>query len=80
MILMRESILNRCHLIVLISIAVGSVERSVAPVSIRRNMPEPLPVMLLGRLTVDRAFQKIGIGRAPVRDAMLLTFKASEIA
>lgn len=62
------------------TLAVGSVERSAAPGSLRRNMPDALPVMILGRLAVDKAFQKIGIGRALIRDAMLRTLKASEIA
>lgn len=62
------------------TLAVGSVERAIAPGSLRRNMPEPLPVMLLGRLAVDNKFQKMGIGRALVRDAMLRALKAWEIA
>jgi predicted N-acetyltransferase YhbS len=35
----------------------------------RRNMPDPIPVVLLGRLAVDRTFQGKGMGRALVRDA-----------
>lgn len=62
------------------SLAAGSVERSIAPGMIRRNMPEPLPVMLLGRLAVDRQWQGKGIGRALVRDAMLRTMRAANIA
>lgn len=34
----------------------------------RRNMPDPIPVVVLGRLTVDRAIQGKGAGRALVRD------------
>lgn len=62
------------------SLAAGSVERTLAPGLIRRNMPDPLPVMLLGRLAVDKDFQRMGIGRALVRDAMLRILKAAEIA
>lgn len=62
------------------TLAAGSVERTVVPGSIRRNMPEPVPVMVLGRLAVDRRWKGNGIGRALVRDAMHRTLKAGEIA
>lgn len=35
----------------------------------RRNMPNPIPVVVLGRLAVDRSLQGRGLGRALVRDA-----------
>lgn len=35
----------------------------------RRNMPDPLPVLLLGRLAVDNRFHKQGFGQALLRDA-----------
>jgi GNAT superfamily N-acetyltransferase len=35
----------------------------------RRNMPDPIPVVILGRLAVDQSFQGKGVGRALVRDA-----------
>jgi predicted N-acetyltransferase YhbS len=35
----------------------------------RRNMPDPIPVVALARLAVDRAYQGKGIGQALVRDA-----------
>lgn len=34
-----------------------------------RNMPDPIPVVILGRLAVDQEFQGKGLGRAMVRDA-----------
>jgi GNAT superfamily N-acetyltransferase len=37
----------------------------------RRNMPDPLPVLLLGRLAVDRRYHNQGIGQALLRDAMI---------
>lgn len=37
----------------------------------RRNMPGPLPVLLLGRLAIDRRLHNQGLGRALLRDAML---------
>jgi len=62
------------------SLATGGVERSGAPGGIRRNMPDPIPVMILARLAVARSHQGQGIGRALVRDALLRTVRASEIA
>lgn len=62
------------------ALAAGSVERSVLPGKIRRNMPQPVPVMILGRLAVSKLWQGQGVGRALVRDAMLRTLNAAEIA
>ena len=46
----------------------------------RRNMPEPIPVMVLGRLAVDRAHQGRGLGSALLKDALLRTLNAASIA
>ncbi len=62
------------------SLAVGSVAHEIAPGGIRRNMPDPVPVMILARLAVDRGMQGRGIGRALVRDALLRTVQAADIA
>ena len=43
-------------------------------------MPNPIPVMVIGRLAVDRAFQGRGLGRALLRDAVLRTLQAAAIA
>ena len=50
------------------------------PGRIRRNMPDPIPAMLMGRLAVARSHQGMGIPRGLVRDAILRTLKAAEIA
>lgn len=34
-------------------------------------MPDPLPVLLLGRLAIDRRYHNRGLGQALLRDAML---------
>lgn len=62
------------------SLATGGAERSSAPGGVRRNMPDPIPVMILARLAVARSHQGRGIGRALVRDALLRTVRASEVA
>jgi len=42
-------------------------------------MPEPVPVMLLGRLAVDRRWQKRGLGADLLSDAVLRVATASEL-
>ena len=60
-------------------LSTGSVARKDSPGRIRRNMPDPIPVMLVGRLAVDRTCQGQGIARGLMRDAILRTLKAAEI-
>ena len=62
------------------SLANGSVIRNDAPSKVRRNMPDPIPVMVLGRLAVDINHQGKGIGKGLVKDAVMRTLQASEIA
>lgn len=61
-------------------LATGAVECRQAPGRVRRNMPDPIPVMLMGRLAVDRTQQGRGLGRALLKDAILRTLKAAGIA
>lgn len=61
------------------SLATGSVGHAQAPGRIRRNMPDPTPVMILGRLAVDRTWQGRDLGRSLLRDAVLRTLQAAEI-
>ncbi len=44
---------------------------ATVPKTMRRNLPDPLPVLLLGRLAVDKRCHNQGIGQALLRDAML---------
>lgn len=52
------------------AMAAGAVSRPTATRGVRRNMPEPIPVMVLGRLAVDRRSQGIHLGGALLRDAV----------
>jgi GNAT superfamily N-acetyltransferase len=61
------------------ALASGAVRIAEAPSSLRRNMPDPIPVAVLGRLAIDRAHQGRGLGRALVRDAALRLLQAAEI-
>jgi GNAT superfamily N-acetyltransferase len=60
------------------SLAAGSVLHNEATGKVRRNMPDPVPVALLGRLAVDRRWQGQRIGAALLRDALLRVIGAAE--
>jgi GNAT superfamily N-acetyltransferase len=62
------------------ALAVGAVAHIDAPGRVRRNMPDPLPVMVIGRLAVDQTVQGQALGPALLRDAILRTLQAAEIA
>jgi len=62
------------------TLAVGAVAHAETPGRIRRNMPDPVPVMVLGRLAVDRAFHSCGTGTGLLRDAVFRILQAAEIA
>ena len=55
------------------ALATGSVERLIASGAIARNMPEAIPVIVLGRLAVDVQYQGQRLGSALLKDAMLRT-------
>jgi GNAT superfamily N-acetyltransferase len=61
------------------ALASGAVKQPEAPGRFRRNMPDPIPVAVLGRLAIDQFYQGRGIGRALVRDAGLRLLNAAEI-
>ena len=50
------------------ALASGALTLESAPGRFRRNMPDPIPVAVLARLAVDRAYQGHGVGRALFRD------------
>jgi GNAT superfamily N-acetyltransferase len=61
------------------ALAAGAVEVSAAPGRFRRNMPDPIPIVVLGRLAIDVASQGQGLGRALFRDAGLRILQAAAI-
>ena len=60
------------------SLATGSIELSEAPGKIKRNMPSPIPVMILGRLAVDIDYQDRKIGKGLLKEAVLKTILISD--
>ena len=57
-----------------------TVAHTQATGSIRRNMPDPVPMMLVGRLAVDRNLKGKGLGGALLKDAILRVVQIAEQA
>ncbi len=60
------------------ALAAGNVASTEATGRLRGNMPNPVPVALLGRLAVDRAYHGRGLGRALFRDAARRILNAAD--
>ena len=61
-------------------LANGAIAQTISTGKVKRNMPAPIPVMIIGRLAVDQNWQAKRIGKPLLRDAILRTLQASEIA
>lgn len=61
------------------ALATGAIVSELAPRGLRRNMPNPIPVMVLGRLAVDSGWRNHGLGKALLRDAILRSVQVSEL-
>jgi len=59
-------------------LATAAVARASVAGKVRRNMPDPIPVILLSRLAVDRKEHGRGLGKHLLRDAMLRTLQVAE--
>lgn len=63
------------------SLAVGSVEPAAAAPRVTKGMPQhPVPVMILTRLAVDSSHQRVGMGKALLKNALRRTAQAADIA
>ncbi|MPV65286.1 GNAT family N-acetyltransferase [Burkholderia sp. BE17] len=60
------------------ALASGAVDLTASPGRVRRNMPDPVPVVVLARLAVDRIWQRRGLGRGLMRDAGLRIAQAAD--
>ncbi len=61
------------------ALATGSISQSQVSGRIRRNMPDPIPMVLLARLAVDRTRQGKGLGRGLFRDAAMRVSQAADL-
>lgn len=52
------------------AMAAGAVSHREATGAVRRNMPDPVPVLVLARLAVDRRIRGLGLGGALLQDAV----------
>jgi GNAT superfamily N-acetyltransferase len=62
------------------ALSAGAIAHTFAPGRIKRNTPDPIPVIVLGRLAVDKAAHGKGVGTGLLRDAVLRTLQAAELA
>jgi GNAT superfamily N-acetyltransferase len=63
------------------SLAVGQVEYADAPARLKKGLARhPVPIMLLARLAVHNDWQRKGVGRGLLKDAVLRTIQAADIA
>ncbi|MCF4164665.1 GNAT family N-acetyltransferase [Zavarzinia compransoris] len=61
------------------ALASGALAHVDAPGRIKRNMPDPVPMAVLGRLAIDRSMQGRGLGVALLQDAVLRVKQAGAI-
>ncbi len=52
------------------ALAAGAVNHQTATSNVRRSMPDPVPVMVLGRLAIDQRAQGLKLGSAMLKDAV----------
>jgi GNAT superfamily N-acetyltransferase len=63
------------------TLVVGQVEYDDAPERLKKGLARhPVPIMLLARLAIATAWQGKGLGSGLLKDAMLRTLQAAEIA
>jgi GNAT superfamily N-acetyltransferase len=61
-----------------VALASGAVAVNASPGRFRRNMPDPIPVVVLARLAVCKSQQRKGLARALLADAFERVLQASE--
>lgn len=61
------------------AMSAGSIAEASVTGRLRRNMPDPLPVIVLGRLAVHTDWAGRGIGSGLLKDAVLRAIQASAL-
>jgi GNAT superfamily N-acetyltransferase len=57
----------------------GAVQHDGARRKLSQNMPSPIPVVIIGRMAIDKPYQGKGLGRALLKDALLRIVRASQL-
>lgn len=60
-------------------LSASALKSEDAGAALRRNMPDPIPVVLIGRLAVDQQYQSVGLGASLLQDAALRSLEASRL-
>ena len=60
-------------------LSASSLTREETTSSLRRNMPDPIPVILIGRLAVDKRFAGNGLGASLLQEAILKGIEVSQL-
>jgi GNAT superfamily N-acetyltransferase len=61
------------------ALASSGVTPAAAPGRFRRNMPDPIPVVVLGRLAIDHRHRRRGLDRALFHDAARRVVRAADL-
>jgi GNAT superfamily N-acetyltransferase len=69
---------ERQRVVAYYALASSAIAVAETPSRFHRNMPDPIPVVVLGRLALDHSFQGKGIGRALIRDAGYRVIQAAD--
>lgn len=70
---------NKERVVAYYALASSAVDSKTVTGRFRRNMPSPVPIVILGRLAVDKSCQGMGMGRGLIRDAGLRLIQAADI-
>jgi GNAT superfamily N-acetyltransferase len=68
---------SSCTVVGYYCLSAGSVEHADVPSALKRNMPPIIPVLVLGRMGVDKQYQGHGIGKGLLKDAMARSLSVS---
>lgn len=73
-------LLDQQKVIAYYSLSTASMKRESLPGRLRRNQPDPVPLLLLGRLAVDKRYQGLGIGHRLYQDIVHRCLTVAEMA